>query len=87
MMQVLGLGVPLMELFVRFVLWVYMIPLTFFMIGAGFFRNSLVVLVFKRDLRQAGRLAFEGLIGFAMAAAIFSLIYFRKEIFQCVIGH
>jgi len=36
MMQVLGLGVPLMELFVRFVLWVYMIPLTFFMIGAGF---------------------------------------------------
>lgn len=87
MMQVLGLGVPMLELFMRFVIWLYMIPLTFAMIGAGFFRDSLVVLVFRRDLRQAGRFALEGVIGFAMAAAIFSLIYFRKELLQCVFGH
>lgn len=91
MFQVLSLGVPLIELAFRFLVWLYIVPLTLALIGAGFMRDSLRAL-FRRDLAGAQRLAMvrylagQGVLGFGAAVLVFSLIFYRKELLQCVIG-
>jgi len=91
MFHVLSLGVPLLELFFRFLLWLYIAPLTLALIGAGFMRDSLRTL-FRRDMTNAQRLAVacylagQGVLGIGAAVLVFSLIFYRLELFQCVIG-
>lgn len=91
MSQVLSLGIPLIELGFRFLVWLYIVPLMLALIGGGFMRDSVRAL-YRRDIDFAQRLASarylagQGAWGFIAAIFVFSLIFHRKELFQCVIG-
>jgi hypothetical protein len=92
MLQLLGIGGPLIELVIQFVIWLYIVPATLAFIGLGFFRDSLRSLIVRRDLAVPQRLALaryqagQGVLGLAASALLFIAIFHRKELFQCVIG-
>lgn len=92
MLQLLGLGAPLVEFGARFVVWLYMPALLCFLVSLSFFKESCRTLVLRTDLDRQTRLKFashqavQGLIGCLVTPAVFLAIYFRKELFQCLIG-
>jgi hypothetical protein len=92
MMQVLGIGGPLIELLFQFVIWLYIVPLMLALIGLGFLRDSLRSLV-RRDLAAPQRFAAaryqagQGLLGLAASVLVFTVIFYRKELLQCLVGH
>lgn len=92
MLQLVGIGAPLLELFARFVVWLYMPALMCFLIGYKMLKEGLLVLIVRRDLqlrerfRIAQRLAFGAVQGFVAGVIVILVIYYRKELFQCVTG-
>lgn len=92
MMMIFGFGSPLVELLVRLVIWFYMPALICILIGFRFMRDCLLVLTNRRDMpapdryQLARHLAFQGVQGLGVGVVIFFVIYFRKELYQCVTG-
>lgn len=92
MLQLFGMGAPLLELGARYVIWLYMPALLCVLIGLHFLKDSLHVLAYRADLALKPRLclarnlAFQGLIGLLTGPAVLFAIYHRKELFQCVTG-
>lgn len=91
MLQFLSLSGTLFELVFRFLMWFYIVPLTLALIGTGFIRDSFCAF-FQRDLSSTQRMALvrylagQGILGLGAAVMVFLLIFYRQEIFQCVIG-
>jgi len=92
MMQMVGLGAPLIEVFTRFFVWLYFPALLFFLIGFRMPKNAVLILVLRQDLQWAarfqlaGRLAFGALQGALVGVLLAIVIYNRKELFQWVTG-
>lgn len=90
MMQLVGLGAPLVEGFARFFIWLYFPALLCFLIGFRMLKDGLMVLVLRHDLQLrarfqiAQRMAFGAVQGFLFGVILALVIYNRKEIFQCV---
>ncbi len=89
-MQLVGFGAPLVEVFARIMVWLYMPALLCFLIGYRMLKDSFIVLIFRRDLRVVDRLrlakhlAVGALQGFIAGGVVILVIYYRKELFQCV---
>ncbi len=92
MLGLLNLGGPLIELGFRLLMWFYIAPLTLALIGLGFMRDSVRVLVARNGMdapvrRATARyLAGQGVLGLVAAVLVFLAIFYRKELLQCVIG-
>jgi multisubunit Na+/H+ antiporter MnhG subunit len=92
MMMILGFASALVELLVRVVIWLYMPALICILIGFRFMKECCVTLLRRRDMpapdryHQARHLAFQGVQGLVVGVVIFFVIYFRKELYQCVTG-
>jgi hypothetical protein len=92
MMQILGVGGPLLGLGIQLLVWLYIVPLTLALIGLGFMRDCLRSLLFRRDLAAPQRFAVaryqagQGVMGLAASVLVFLVIYHRKELIQCVTG-
>ena len=92
MLQIMGLGAPLLEFGARYVVWLYMPALMCLLIGFRFLQDSVQVLAYRRDLVRQARLqlarhlAFQGLLGLVAGPVVILIIFYRKELFQCVTG-
>ncbi len=91
MMQLFGFG-SLIELAIRFVVWLYFPALLCILIGCRFMRDCFDVLAHRRDMPASDRyqlaryMAYQSLQGLIAGVVIFFVIYFRKELYQCVTG-
>ncbi|MGT2457746.1 hypothetical protein ACU4GI_33120 [Cupriavidus basilensis] len=93
-MQLLfGVGTLALEYFLRYLLLLYMVPLVFLMMGMRFTGGSLLALftpaaAFPRrsdKLRLAlGKLQ-ASLVLYLMAVLAFMVVYFRADIFRCLV--
>lgn len=92
MLQLTALAGPLLEFGARFIVWLYMPALLCFLIAYQFFRDSILVLISRKDLafnlrwQLARRLAFQGFLGLVAGPLVLLTIYYRKELLQCVAG-
>ncbi len=90
MLQLVSLGAPLLELFARFVVWLYMPALLCFLLGYKLFKEGVLVLIVRRDLQPKERvqvalaLLLKAVQGFVIGALVVLAIFYRKELFQCV---
>lgn len=90
MLQILGLGAPLVEFGARFIVWLYMPAILCMLISISFFKDSCKTLVSRLDLPFQDRFklaryqAGQALIGLMVSPLVFLLIFYRKELFQWV---
>jgi len=90
MLQLASFGGPLIELFARFIVWLYMPAIICFLIGFRMLKDGVLMLFLRSDLPGAARCrcalssVFNALQGFVAGIAIILAIYYRKELFQCV---
>lgn len=90
MLQILGLGMPFFEIVMRFLIWLYLLPLTFALIALGFVKESFLTLFkfsvpLKQRLTEIRYLAIQSVIGGFVTVVTFVLIYYRSDILKCVI--
>lgn len=92
MLQILGLGAPLVEFGARYVVWLYMPAILCLLISISFFKDSCRTLVSRIDLpfqdrfRMARYQAGQAMIGLIISPLVFFSIFYRKELFQWVAG-
>ncbi len=90
MVQIFGLGAPLMEFFARYVVWLYMPAIMCFLISYRLLNQALAVFLLHHDLQLKSRFQvalkpfFGACQGVVIGVILFLCIYFRKELFQCV---
>ena len=77
---------------IQWLIWLYIIPLIFALIGFGFMRDCVRLVIFNRDLETQNRIAAafyqakQGIIGLSMSVVSFLIIYNRQELIKCIAG-
>lgn len=93
MHMLFSIGVPLLELFFRFLIALYIFPLTLSLIGFRFIADGTVI-IFKSRITRTRAIKYtsakycfgQGILGLVAAVFLFLIIFHRQEIIKCVIG-